>query len=110
MQTTDITEPDFYFMYFHSSWIPTPTNPDGFNRWRYVNHEVDRLTTQGREEVDREQRKQIYAEVQRLVAGDVPIVPLWHEDNVVLSNVDVQGYTMAPNARLIGLRDVKKRP
>jgi len=110
MQTTDITEPDFYFMYFHSSWIPTAKNPDGFNRWRYVNHEVDRLTTAGREEVDREKRLPIYAEVQRLVAQDVPIVPLWHEDNVILSNVGVQGYTTSPNARLIGLRDVTKRP
>lgn len=110
MQTTDITEPDFYFMYFHSSWIPTPANPDGFNRWRYRNAEVDRLTTAGREELDRDKRKQIYAEVQRLVAEDVPVVPLWHEDNVILSNVDVQGYTTSPNARLVGLRDVTKQP
>jgi peptide/nickel transport system substrate-binding protein len=110
MQTTDITEPDFYFMYFHSSWIPTPANPDGFNRWRYRNDLVDRLTTEGRMELDRDKRKQIYAQVQRLVADDLPIVPLWHEDNIILSNVDVQGYTTAPNARLVGLRDVTKRP
>lgn len=110
MQTAEITDPDFYFMYFHSSWIPTPTNPDGFNRWRYRNAEVDRLTTLGRQEVDLDKRKQIYAEVQRLVAEDVPVVPLWHEDNVVLSNTDVEGYAMTPNARLIGLRDVRKRP
>ena len=31
-----------------------------------------------------------------IVADDVPIVPLWHEDNVVLSNVDVEGYTITP--------------
>jgi peptide/nickel transport system substrate-binding protein len=110
MQTAEITEPDFYFMYFHSSWIPTPDNPDGFNRWRYRSPEVDRLTLAGREELDRDKRKQIYAEVQRLVADDVPIVPLWHEDNVVLSNVDVQGYKITPNARLTGLRDVTKLP
>jgi peptide/nickel transport system substrate-binding protein len=109
MQTSEITEPDYYFMYFHSSWIPTQATPDGFNRWRYKNPEVDRLTTKGREELDREARKHIYAEVQRLVAEDVPIVPLWHEDNVVLTNVDVEGYMMTPNARLIGLRDVTKR-
>jgi len=109
MQTTDITEPDFYFMYFHSSWIPSPATPDGFNRWRYRNADVDRLTRAGREELDRDKRKQIYAEVQRDVAWDVPIVPLWHEDNVALSNVDLQGYTITPNARLAGLRRVTKR-
>ena len=46
---------------------------------------------------------ELYAEAQRLVARDLPIVPLWHEDNVVLSNVDVQGYAISPNAGLFGL-------
>jgi len=110
MQTAEVTEPDFYFMYFHSSWIPTPANPDGFNRWRYRSDEVDRLTDQGRRVLDEDRRKQIYAEVQRQVADDVPIVPLWHEDNVVLSNIDLHGYTITPNARLIGLREVTKGP
>jgi peptide/nickel transport system substrate-binding protein len=110
MQTTDITEPDFYFMYFHSSWIPSKAVPDGFNRWRYRSAEVDRLTLAGREQLDREERKRIYAEVQRRVAEDVPIIPLWHEDNVVLSNVDVHGYVPTPNARLSGLRKVTKLP
>jgi len=36
-------------------------------------------------------------------------VPLWHEDNVVLSNVDLQGYTITPNARFSGLRSATKR-
>ncbi|HEX7836957.1 MAG TPA: ABC transporter substrate-binding protein, partial [Kofleriaceae bacterium] len=110
MQTTDITDPDFYFMYFHSSWIPRPSVPDGFNRWRYRNALVDRLTLAGRQELDRDHRKRIYAEVQRQVAEDVPVIPLWHEDNVVLSNRDVLGYTLTPNARLAGLRNVTKHP
>jgi peptide/nickel transport system substrate-binding protein len=108
MQTTDITDPDFYFMYFHSSWIPSEQAKDGFNRWRYRSPLVDRLTLEGRQQLDRERRKQIYAEVQRQVATDVPIVPLWHEDNVVLSSADVRGYTLTPNARLTGLRNVTK--
>lgn len=110
MQTSEITEPDFYFMYFNSSRIPSKDNPDGGNRWRYVNPEVDRLTAAGRHELDRDKRRAIYGEVQRLVAADVPIVPLWHEDNVVLSNVDVQGYAMSPNARLGGLPGAFKQP
>lgn len=110
MQTSDITEPDYYFMYFNSTRIPSAQNPDGGNRWRYVNPEVDRLTAEGRHELDRVRRKVIYGDVQRLVAEDVPIVPLWHEDNVVLSNVDVRGYTISPNARLKGLVTASKGP
>jgi peptide/nickel transport system substrate-binding protein len=106
MQTADITEPDFYFMYFNSSWIPAAPKFDGFNRWHYRSAVVDRLTLAGREQVDRDKRRQIYDEVQRQVAQDVPVVPLWHEDNVVLSSAAVHGYTLTPNARLTGLRDV----
>ena len=110
IQTTDITDPDFYYTYLHSSRIPDATNPDGGNRVRYRNARVDELTSAGRHELDQVKRKAMYSEVQRLVAAEVPMVPLWHEDNVVLSNVDVQGYTITPNARLIGLASAWKRP
>lgn len=110
MQTADLNEPDFYFTYYHSSWIPTETNPDGYNRWRYRNPEVDRLTEQARRELDRDKRKAIYARVQQIVAEDVPFVPLWHEDNYALLNSDLEGYTITPNARLTGLRTAWKRP
>jgi peptide/nickel transport system substrate-binding protein len=109
MQTAEITEPDFYFTYFHSSWIPTTKNPDGYNRWHYINPEVDRLTEAGRRELDRGKRIEIYDRLQRIIAEDVPIIALFHEDNVVLTNQDVEGYTITPNARLIGLRDAWKR-
>lgn len=110
MQTAEITEPDFYFTYFHSSWIPNDKNPDGYNRWRYINPEVDKLTEAGRRELDRTKRIAIYDRVQRIVAEDVPVVPLFHEDNVVLLNQDVDGYTITPNARLIGIATASKRP
>ncbi len=83
--------------------------PDTNNRWRYRNAEVDRLTLAGRRELDVDKRKAIYAEVQRIVAEEVPIIPLWHEDVVVLSNASVEGYTIVPNARLAGLTTAFKR-
>ncbi len=103
MQTADITEPDYYYAYFNSSRIPHPGDPDGNNRWRYHNADVDRLTEAGRHELDPARQRAIYDQVQQIVARDVPIVPLWHEDNVVLTNTSVRGFTITPNARLRGL-------
>jgi peptide/nickel transport system substrate-binding protein len=108
MQTTPITEPDFYFSYFHSSRIPTDADRDAQNRWSYRNADLDRVTAAGRHELDRDARKALYAEAQRLVARDLPIIPLWHEDNVVLTNVDVQGYAILPDGRYAGLPGVAK--
>ena len=103
MQTTDITGPEFYHTYFHSGRIPTSKDPDAGNRWRYRNTRVDELTVAGRGELDQAQQRRIYDEVQAIVADEVPVVPLWHEDNVVVANRTVRGYQIVPNARLVGL-------
>jgi peptide/nickel transport system substrate-binding protein len=110
MQTSPITEPDFYYFYFHSGRIPDAKDPDGGNRWRYRNPELDKLVEAGRKEVDRDKRKAIYADAQAIIARDLPIIPLWHEDNVVLANVDVRGYAITPAARFYGLVGVTKSP
>jgi peptide/nickel transport system substrate-binding protein len=110
MQTSPITDPDYYYAYFHSSRIPSAVDPDANNRWRYRNALVDRLTYEGRHEADQAKRKAIYDEVQRQIAEDVPIVPLWHEDNVVLTNVSITGYRIIPTARLNGLLELSKSP
>ncbi|HTL37564.1 MAG TPA: ABC transporter substrate-binding protein [Kofleriaceae bacterium] len=110
MQSPEITEPDFYRWFFHSSNMPGTKNSESSNRWRYRNPEIDRLTDAGRTELDPAKRKQIYGDAQRIIAEDVPIIPLWHEDNVALSNVDLKGYKIVPNARYIGLIGASKSP
>ena len=100
MQTSAISEPDFYYTYFHSSNIPTDENLHVHNRWRYRNVELDALVERGRVTMDREARKKIYAQVQRIVAEDLPIVPLWHEHNIAVMNRSLVGYGLLPNARL----------
>jgi peptide/nickel transport system substrate-binding protein len=110
MQTSDIGGPDFYHTFFHSSEITSPEHPDGYNRWHYKNAEIDRLTDEGRAELDAGKRAVIYTEVQQIIARDVPIIPMWHEDNVALTGAGVHGYTILPNARLAGLATVTKGP
>jgi peptide/nickel transport system substrate-binding protein len=108
MQSAEIGGPDYYFAYFHSSRIPTKADPDANNRWHYRNPRVDELCQAGRDEPDAQKRHQIYAEVQRLVAADVPVAPLWHEDIVVLHNRDVSGYPIIASGRFGGLAKVRK--
>jgi peptide/nickel transport system substrate-binding protein len=108
MQSAELNEPDYYYFYFHSSRVPDKGNPDGGNRWRYRSPELDDLAVRGRQEIDLAKRKAIYRDAQHVVWRDVPIVPLWHEDNVVLTNIDLQGYTLTPNARYSGLVNAAK--
>ena len=47
--------------------------------------------------------------MQEILATDLPVIPLWHEDNLTLMNVDVSGYTLYPTASFWGLLTTHKQ-
>jgi peptide/nickel transport system substrate-binding protein len=104
MQIPEISEPDLYTHFFALSRIPTRENLDaGANRSRYRNPEIDRLLDAGRREMDRARRIAIYGEVQRILARDLPVVPLWHEDNLAVMRRQVRGFEILPTAQMTSL-------
>jgi peptide/nickel transport system substrate-binding protein len=100
MQMTEIAEPDLYTNFFDSSRIPRRENLDaGGNRMRYRSVEIDKLLEEGRRETVLEKRREIYGKVQRVLARDLPVVSLWHEDNVVAMRKEVSGYKLTPTGQ-----------
>lgn len=83
-------DPDIFEYAFHSSKFP----PNGANRSFYKNEALDRLIDEGRSSLDQPTRKRIYAEVQDILARDVPDVNLWYWDNVVVYSNRVHGLTL----------------
>ncbi len=107
MQSVAITDPDYLFTYYNSTRIPTPK--EGMhNRYRYRSQQVDELTVAGRNQLDRARRRQLYGEVQAILARDLPVIPLWHEDNIAVMRHDVVGYQVNPTASFAGLAEVTK--
>jgi peptide/nickel transport system substrate-binding protein len=110
MQIPEIAEPDLYTNFFDSRRVPTREDPDrGGNRFRYRNRVVDALLDRGRGEVDRDRRIAAYADVQRILATDLPAIPLWHEDNVAVMSDRVAGFTVLPTAQLTSLARTYKK-
>lgn len=95
------TEPDLFYNVFHSGQTP----PVGANRGRYRNPEMDALVEAARVETDREKRKALYAQVQRLAAEDLPYVSLWWSKNVVVARADLQGFVIYPGGDYLSLKD-----
>jgi peptide/nickel transport system substrate-binding protein len=87
-----VTDPDIFYYVFHSSGIP----PDGANRGRYRRAQVDRLLEEGRRELDIAKRKDIYSAVQKFLAIDLPYVNLWHQENVVAMQKNLNGFVLYP--------------
>jgi ABC-type transport system substrate-binding protein len=69
-------DPDDYSI-FHSSEIPTKETPSANNFPGWKNDEADRLLKEGREELDQEKRKAIYAEFQNLIHDELPYYFTW---------------------------------
>jgi len=97
-----IMDPDILYQIFHSSSFP----PNGDNRGRYSNPAVDRLLEQGRSTNELAERKRIYGQVQRILAEDLPYVPLWWWNNVVVKKPALENFTPYPDGDLISLKHV----
>jgi peptide/nickel transport system substrate-binding protein len=78
LQFPELIEPHVLSWLFSSDRIPSPGH-DGMNRWRYRDAVVDAALERGRRSLDRPDRVRAYAEVQRRLADQLPVVPLWHE-------------------------------
>lgn len=98
-----VTEPDIYYYAFASSQFP----PKGANRGFYSNPELDKLLEAGRVSTVTSTRKEIYSQVQKIISHDLPYVSLWYEDNVVFTRPQVEGYSLRPDASLLGLTRTK---
>jgi peptide/nickel transport system substrate-binding protein len=86
-------DPDIFDTVFYSSNTP----PKGRNRGFYSNPRVDALIDQARRESDQDIRKRLYAELQEVLAQDVPYVNLWYFDNVLVSSKRVHNITLNPS-------------
>ena len=86
-------DPDIFEHVFHSASFP----PKRANRSYYVNPRVDELINRGRTEMDQAKRKAIYAELQAIVAEELPYIHLYYLDNVVVHSKRVRNIQMPPS-------------
>lgn len=88
-----VADPDIFHHAFHSASVP----PDGANRGGYADPEVDRLTAAARRESSRERRREMYRRVQRVLARDLPVFPLWAGRNVLVRDRRLSGFAITPD-------------
>jgi peptide/nickel transport system substrate-binding protein len=93
-------DPDIFEYAFHSDKF----TPHGANRSFYSNPRLDALIDQARKELDQNTRKQLYAEVQQILAEDLPYINLWYFDNVVVHSRRVSNLALNPSGSYDFLR------
>jgi peptide/nickel transport system substrate-binding protein len=73
-------DPDIFRYAYGSGSFP----PKGGNRGRYSNLRVDTLLAEASSSSDRAVRKKDYVEVQKILAEELPGIPLWYPNNEVV--------------------------
>lgn len=106
MRWVGVVDPDFYYELFHSRQMA----PQGDNRVRYADAEMDQLLETGRVTLEPLKRKAIYSQVQKKLAEDLPYFSLWHVNNVSIVHKRVSGYRQHPSGGFQSFRDVTLSP
>ena len=86
-------DPDIFEYAFHSASFP----PKRANRSYYSNPQVDALINRGRKTVDQAERKRIYAQVQQILARDLPYIDFWYMDNVLVHTNRIRDLELSPS-------------
>lgn len=82
-------DPDIFRYAFATSSFP----PHGANRGYYTNTTLDRLIQNAEVDTEIARRKLAYAQVQNILAKDLPSLPLWYMNSVVIYNPRLIGVT-----------------
>ncbi len=89
--------PDPYnYVNWSSKQIPGDEDDPGENHQRYSNAAVDDLVVRGAQLVDVRSRKQVYDQIQHILAHDVPVIFLYWPKALYAHNARVHGFR--PNA------------
>ncbi|MEO7145574.1 MAG: ABC transporter substrate-binding protein, partial [Bryobacteraceae bacterium] len=95
-------DPDIFRYAFATASFP----PRGANRGGYSNSTVDRLLQEAASDPTQEERRTAYVQVQQILANDLPSLPLWFLDSVVIYNKRLSGVTASPSGNFYFLETV----
>jgi len=84
LQVPEVVEPHLLSWWFGSDHIPG-RGIEGANRWRLRSKALDEALERGRLTTDRTQRLSAYRVAHQVLRDELPVIPLWHEDVVMVA-------------------------
>jgi peptide/nickel transport system substrate-binding protein len=94
-------DPDIFRYAYGSDRFP----PKGGNRGHYANPRVDALLAQASSITDEQQRRADYVEAEKILAEELPGIPLWYPNNEVVHTTRLQGVVPRVDGGFGFLRD-----
>jgi peptide/nickel transport system substrate-binding protein len=98
-------DPDIFHYAYASSMAP----PKGANRGHFSSERLDALLQTAAGQTDEAARRQEYIEVQQILADELPSIPLWYPDNVIVSTDRIMGIVSPADGSYDFLRSATTR-
>lgn len=99
MQIPEVGEPNVLRVFLHSTMAP----PVGANRGLVADPDIDAALDEGDGSTDLAERKKAYAKLEAIVADRLYLVPLLHEDPIVVTSPRARGFLPSADGRWLGL-------
>ena len=99
-------QPDIFSLVFSSARFP----PNGANRGRYSNPQLDALLNDADQSSNMARRRADYVEAQQILARDLPSVPLWYLDTLVVHNRRLTNVVPEPSGSYTFLETAQLKP
>ena len=96
-------DPDIFHYCYSAETFP----PKGANRGHYIDPRVDALLNAAGTATDEASRRNDYVQVQQILAAELPTLPLWYPDSIVIHNVRLTHLTLDPGGSFDFLRTVE---
>ncbi len=96
--------PDIFRYAFHSTSLP----PNGANRGRFRDATADTLIEAAESKQELNEQARLYQELQGYLLEQLPYIPLWYEDNILVTSKDISGYELATDGNYDGLLTAKR--
>ena len=96
-------DPDIFRYAYGTGSFP----PKGGNRGRYSNPRVDALLAEAAASEDRAVRRADYVEVQRILADELPSIPMWYPNNEVVHTLRITSVRPGASGNFDFLREAE---
>lgn len=99
LQMPELTEPNVLRVFMHSTYVP----PSGANRARIDDHTIDLMLDAGDAATNPNDRREIYRALEIQNRNMLWLVPLWHEDQVVVKSERARDFEPSAEGRWLSV-------
>jgi len=102
LQMPELTEPNIFAWFFHPRGVPGEGG-EGKNRARWRDADAGRWLDEAGQTRNQEERRRAYSLLAERMRRDVPVVPLWHEDQVSVVSERAAAFSLSAEGRWLSI-------